>query len=164
MSDDRDLGRAIVEFLCQWLANGRMPSSVSSYARELGLLRKYLAGRPVAGITPSDVNRFLISPPVRTRRDGKEKAVATLNRTKAVNRTFFAWCESTNRSAGNPAFLVKSSPCTPPIRYMTRPEVQRFLKEIRRSTHQLARRDHAPFLHDPLHRAPVVGSRAGAMG
>ena len=45
MSDDQDLGRAIDEFLFQLLANGRMPSSVSSYARELDLLRRSLAGR-----------------------------------------------------------------------------------------------------------------------
>ncbi len=145
MSDDRGLGRAIDEFLFQLLANGRMPSSVSSYARELDLLRRYLAGRPVGGITPSDVSRFLVSPPVRARRDGREKAVATLNRTKAVIRTFFAWCESTKRTDGNPAFLVKGSPCTPPIRYMTRSEVRRFLNEMRRSTHKLARRDFALF-------------------
>lgn len=52
MSDDRDLGRAIEEFLFQMSANGRQPSSVSSYARELGLLRRYLTGQPLAGITP----------------------------------------------------------------------------------------------------------------
>ena len=118
---------------------------MSSYARELDLLRRYLAGRPVGGITPSDVSRFLVSPPVRARRDGREKAVATRNRTKAVIRTFFAWCESTKRTDGNPAFLVKGSPCTPPIRYMTRPEVRRFLNDMRRSTHRLARRDYAFF-------------------
>jgi integrase/recombinase XerC len=145
MPDDRDLGRAIDEFLFQLLANGRMPSSVTSYARELDLLRRYLAGRPVKGITTSDVSRFLVSPPVRARRDGREKAVATLNRTKAVIRTFFGWCESTKRTDGNPAFLVKGCPCTPPIRYMTRPEVRRFLNEMRRSKHQLARRDYALF-------------------
>ena len=99
----------------------------------------------MGGITTSDVSRFLVSPPVRARRDGREKSVATLNRTKAVTRTFFAWCESTNRTAGNPAFLVKASPCTPRIRYMTRPEIRRFLNEMRRSKHQLARRDYALF-------------------
>jgi site-specific recombinase XerD len=139
MSGDRDLGCAIDEFLFQLLANGRMRSSVGSYARELDLLRRYLAGQPVGGITTSDVSRFLVSPPVRARRDGRENAVATLNRTNAVIRTFFAWCESTKRTAGNPAFLVKGSPCTPPIRYMSRPEIRRFLNGIRRSTHKLAR-------------------------
>ena len=78
MSDDRGLGRAIDEFLFQLLANGRRPSSVSSYARELDLLRRHLAGRPVGGITPSDVSRFLASPPVGARRDAREKAVAAL--------------------------------------------------------------------------------------
>lgn len=145
MSDDRDLGQAIEEFLFQMSANGRRPSSVSSYARELDLLQRCLTGRPLAGITPSDVSRFLASSPARRRRDGREKAPATLNRTRAVIRTFFAWCEGTNRVDRSPAFLVKSSPCTPPIRYLTRREVRHFLAGIRRSTHRLARRDYALF-------------------
>jgi CBS domain-containing protein len=69
MSDDRGLGRAIEEFLFQLLANGRMPSSVSSYARQLDVLRRHLAGRLVGWITTSDVSRFLASSPVRARRD-----------------------------------------------------------------------------------------------
>lgn len=145
MSDDRDLGRAIEEFLFQMAANGRRPSSVRSYARELDLLRRSLTGRPLAEITTSDVSRFLASSPTRLRRDGREEAVTTLNRTRAVVRTFFAWCEGTKRVDRSPAFLVKSSPCTPPIRYMTRREVRHFRAGIRRSPHRLARRDYALF-------------------
>lgn len=145
MSDERDLGAAIEEFLFQMSANGRRPSSVSSYARELDLLRRYLAGRSLAQITASDVSRFLVSPPARLRWDGREKAPATLNRTRAVIRTFFTWCKHTGRIGRNPAFFVKTSPCTPPVRYMTRREVRQFLAGIRRSTHRLARRDYALF-------------------
>lgn len=127
MSDDRDLGGAIEEFLFQMSANGRRPSSVSSYARELDLLRRYLTGQPLAGITSGDVSRFLALSPARLRRDGREKALTTLNRTRAVIRTFFAWCESTGRVDRNPAFLVKASPCRPLVRYLTRREIRHAL-------------------------------------
>ncbi len=46
---------------------------------------------------------------------------------------------------GNPVFLVRASPCTPRIRYRTRLEIRRFLSEMRRSTHKLARQDYALF-------------------
>jgi len=145
MSDDHDLDGAMREFLSQMWANGRRPSSVSSYARELDLLRRYLAGRSLTDVTTTDVGRFLASPATRVRRDGREKAAATRNRTRAVIRTFFAWCGTTKRVDGNPAFFVKTSPCMSPVRYMTRNEIRCFLDGIRRSTHRLARRDYVLF-------------------
>lgn len=101
----------------------------------------------VSAVRPSAafVSRFLASAPARLRRDGREKAPTTLNRTRAVIRAFFAWCERTGRVDRNPAFLVKASPCRPPVRYLTRREIRHFLAGIRRSTHRLARRDHALF-------------------
>ncbi len=51
MAGEDDLGRAIEGFLFQLSANGRRPSSVRSYARELELLRCSLADRSLAGIT-----------------------------------------------------------------------------------------------------------------
>ena len=73
MSDDQGPAEAIEEFLFQMAANGRRPSSVSSYTRELQLLQRWLGARPLASITASDVSRFLALPPVRLRRDGRER-------------------------------------------------------------------------------------------
>jgi integrase/recombinase XerC len=109
MADDPMLDDTIAEFLFQMSANGRRPSSVASYGRELALLGRDLASLPVTGITAHDVSRFLASPPARLRRDGSERAVSTRNRTRAVVRAFFAWCHGTRRIADNPAFFVSGS-------------------------------------------------------
>lgn len=92
------------------------------------------------------MGRFLASSPARLRRNGGEKATATLNRTRSVIRTFFTWCEGSARISRSPAFFVRSSAgCAPLVGHMTRREVQGFLSGIRRSDHRLAVRDHALF-------------------
>ena len=79
------VAEAIEEFLLQMSANGRKPSSVSSYARELALLRGLPRGHRLATITTGDVSRFLASPRGQFRKDGEEKALTTLNPTSTVS-------------------------------------------------------------------------------
>ncbi|MBM4443259.1 MAG: tyrosine-type recombinase/integrase [Candidatus Rokubacteria bacterium] len=134
------------EFLFQMSATGRAESSVAAYGRELNRLALFLADRPVACVTSSDVSQFLASPAVRLKRDGSAKGTATTNRTRAVLKAFFAWCERTARIARNPAFLIRTFPVSEgPICYMSRRDISRFLVAIKRSRHRLARRDYALF-------------------
>ena len=146
MADAQTLGVAVQDFLFQVGTNGRRRSSICSYARELDALTRHLGDPPLATITSDDVSRFLASPAARLRRNGTEKAGTTLNRTRSVIRTFFAWCEDGARISGSPAFFVRSSiERVPRAGHMTRRELQRFLFGIRHSNHRLAPRDHALF-------------------
>lgn len=146
MGDANEVGVVIEEFLSEISANGRKASSVASYPRELDTLRRCLHDPPLARISAADVGGFLSSPAVRVKRDGREKAPTTMNRTRAVIRAFFSWCERTRRIERSPAFLVQCAPlCAPVVRYMSRRELQIFLARIKRSGHRLARLDHALF-------------------
>lgn len=143
MSVYRELGDAIDEFLLLMSANGRRPPSIRAYAGELDRLYRCLPLRQLTEVTPADVSRFLASPQTRQRLDRREKAPTTVNRTKAVIRAFFTWCENTGKVQRNPASLVRVCSYTPPVVYMTRREVRHFLACIERADHQLAVRDHA---------------------
>jgi integrase/recombinase XerC len=146
MGETTEVSMIIGEFLEEMSATGRRPSSVASYARELETLRQCLHDPPLATISAADVGRFLSSAAVRTKRDGGEKAPTTLNRTRAVIRAFFSWCERTDRIHRSPAFFVRQQhACAPMVRYMSRRELDTFLSRIYRSKHRLARRDHALF-------------------
>ena len=146
MADARTLGLAVQDFLFQVEANGRRRSSICSYARELDALTRHLGDPPLATITPDDVSRFLASPAACLRRNGTGKAGTTLNRTRSVIRTFFAWCVDSARIPSSPAFFVRPLiGSVPRVGHMTRRQLERFLFGIRHSNHRLAPRDHALF-------------------
>lgn len=140
------LSEAIEPFLRQMAADGRTALSIRSYRRELLLLTRALTDVSLNRVTPDLLNSYLTSPAVQLTVDGTAKQASTINRAKSVIRAFFRWCQQIGLIERNPAahlrFAVTAPPVTP---HMTRAELNRFLRTIRRSRHPLAERDHALF-------------------
>ena len=140
------LSRAIEAFLRQMAADGRTPTSIQSYRRQLVLLAQALGDVPLSRLTADRLNGYLISPAVQLKTEGMSKQASTINRAKSVIRAFFRWCDQTGLMKRNPAAHVRLAVASPPVaRHMTRAEVSRFLRTIRDARHPLAARDHALF-------------------
>jgi integrase/recombinase XerC len=146
MTRGSSLSQAIEPFLRQMAADGRTALSIRSYRRELLLLTQALADVPLSRLTPDRLNGYLTSPRVQLKVDGTPKRASTVNRAKSVIRAFFRWCQQTGVTERNPAahvrLAVTATPVTP---HMTRVELARFLRMIRRFRHPLAFRDYALF-------------------
>lgn len=65
--------RAVEPFLRQMAADGRTPSSISSYRRQLQLLMEGLGDGPLARVTPHQLSDSLTSPSVVAKANGTPK-------------------------------------------------------------------------------------------
>jgi len=140
------VSQAVEPFLRQMAADGRMPSSISSYRRQLEFLIEGLGDGPLARVTPHQLNDYLTSPSVVSKANGAPKQASTLNRMKSVVRTFFRWCQQTALVPQNPAVHIRLAVAPSAVTaHMTHQEVRRFLDTIRQSRSPLALRDHALF-------------------
>lgn len=140
------LSRAVESFLRQMAADGRTSASIQSYRRQLVLLTQALGDVPLTRLTSDGLNGYLTSAAVQLKTDGTPKQATTVNRTKSVIRALFRWCEQMGLVKRNPAAHVRLAVASAPVtRHMTRAEVSRFLRTIRRARHPLSLRDHALF-------------------
>jgi hypothetical protein len=72
------LSHAIAAFLRQMTADGRAPSSIESYRRELIAMRRRLGDMPLGRLRVDRVTAYLISPGVQLRADGSPKQATRL--------------------------------------------------------------------------------------
>ena len=138
--------QAVEAFGRRLAAEGRSPSTISAYLRDLRRLSAVLLERH-PGLTPGHVtsallDKALTSPAVVISATGTARAPASLHRFKAAVRSFFAWAEETGQVTENPARSVtlrRLPPTTPS--FLTEAEKRRLLKELRGRSSKLARRD-----------------------
>jgi len=129
-------------FLLQLDADGRSPHTRAQYERHVRLLARFYAG-PVEQITHEDLARFLVSPEVRLRPDGKPKKATAVNALRTSIRCFFAYLAGAGILPRDPARLVRRARCAPPPPRSLSPEDQeRLLDVLRRED---GGRDHALF-------------------
>ncbi len=138
--------QAVEAFGRRLAAEGRSPSTISAYLRDLRRLSAVLLERH-PGLAPGHVTSALLdealtSPAVVISATGTARAPASLHRFKAAVRSFFAWAEETGQITENPARSVtlrRLPPTTPS--FLTEAEKRRLLKELRGRSSKLARRD-----------------------
>lgn len=146
MTKPLPLSRTLEPFLRQMAADGRTPSSISSYRRQLQLLIRGLGDGLLAQVTPHQLNDYLTSPSVVSKTHGVPKQTSTLDRTESVLRMFFRWCQQTALAPQSPAVHIRLAVAPSSVMaHMTRQEVRQFLDTIHRSRRYLASRDHALF-------------------
>ena len=138
--------QAVEAFGRRLAAEGRSPSTISAYLRDLRRLSAVLL-QSHPDLTPGHVTSVLLdealtSPAVVISATGIARAPASLHRFKAAVRSFFAWAKETGQVTENPAQSVtlrRLPPTTPS--FLTEAEKRRLLKELRGRSSKLARRD-----------------------
>lgn len=105
------LNRAIRDFETQLLANGRSPHTVSSYLRDLGEFRAWLAGEQhsddVRLVDAATLCRFATARCVTHAEDGRAKRASSVDKVKMSLRAFFRYLLDAGLIALNPARVLK---------------------------------------------------------
>ncbi len=123
-------------------ANGRSPRTIDGYRRDLELLIAFTGNVDLADFTSDRVHAFLISGPVRLRKDGKPRAPVTVNRTKAAVKSFGRYLIQSGLVEHDPtgAIEIRRANRNSPQAF-TEPERKRLLRELASRTGTAAVRD-----------------------
>ena len=122
---------AINRFFIFLEANGRSPRTIDGYRRDLDMLIAGTGNVDLADFTSDRVHAFLISEPVRLRKDGKHRAPVTVNRTKAAIKSFGRYLIQAGLVEHDPTGPIeirranRNSPSA-----LTEPERKRLLREL----------------------------------
>ena len=118
-------------FLIFLEANGRSPRTIDGYRRDLDMLLAFTGNVDLVDFTSDRVHAFLISEPVRLRKDGKTRAPVTVNRTKAAAKSFGRYLVQAGLVDRDPTGTIeirranRNSP-----QALTEPERKRLLREL----------------------------------
>ncbi|MBI4564763.1 MAG: tyrosine-type recombinase/integrase, partial [Planctomycetes bacterium] len=139
--------------------------TVSSYLRDLGMLRTWLdrEGEPsdVETITPDQLFRFVTSPAGRLRPDGKPRQRSSVDKIKMSLRSFFSFLEAAGHIRQSPARLLKyRSGRHEPSETLSAREAEQLLHTVAKAKCDHAVRDHMMldlFLETGLRLEALVG-------
>ena len=137
------LSECMAAFRLQLEADGKSPHTVSSYLRDVGMLARFLGtDPPVPGITPDDVNRFLLCDAVQRLPDGRPKKRGSVAKIKLSLRAFFRWAHGRGMTEGDLSRHIRTGRMARPLPvFLTETEVQSLRHAILESTDPLAGRD-----------------------
>ena len=103
--------QAVESFRTQLQANQRSRHTVSSYLRDIAMLRGWLEREKqpleVEGITPSILLQFSVSPACTHQEDGRPRLPSSVDKVKMSVRAFFAFLFEAALIARNPALVLK---------------------------------------------------------
>ncbi len=144
------LTEALETFVVQLRADGRAGSTIDQYRRHVGLLARWLAETggltDVERVTHQDLARFLSSPVVQCRHDGKPRKATSANGLRTSVRCFFAFVHDAGFTDRNAAKLVRRAQCgSPPPRALPPTDCRRLLTSLAKRKDPKGRRDHALF-------------------
>ena len=155
------LSEAIKAFAVHQQAGGKSPRTIDGYRRDLELLVVFSGDAAVDALTPDLLARFAISDPVCLGKDGRPKAVLTVNHLKAALKSFGRWLAATDLLPTDPARAIairradRKSPNA-----LTEAERKRLLKEVAARKGPAAARDLVMlevFLNTGIRLAELVG-------
>jgi integrase/recombinase XerC len=101
------VSQAVAAFAVHLQANGKSPRTIDGYRRDLALLISFTDDAGVESLTPDLLARFVVSDPVRLSRDGRLKAVLTVNHLKAALKSFGRWLAATSVLPNDPARTIE---------------------------------------------------------
>jgi integrase/recombinase XerC len=146
------LSTAVARFVEQLRADGRSPSTVDVYGRELGRFAEWHGRcRPVERIRPPVLAKYLTSSACeggRGPRGNGRRSTRTLNRARSALRQFFRYLEEAGTIRRSPARVIRSARIDPPIPVaLSDEEVRRFrhVLDVEAEESDIGRRDRVLF-------------------
>lgn len=136
---------ALGRFVRQLEANGRSPHTTAQITRHVMMFDAWW-GNDVEAVAHEDVARFLISPVVRQRADGKPRKTTSTNAIRASLRAFFGYTHAAGFTALNAGRLVRRSNVPAPRpKALSDGDVERLTNELAKATSDEERRDQVLF-------------------
>lgn len=144
------IAAALAAYETQLAADGRAPGTREQARRYVTMLAAWLEAHVgptrLAAITPEHVARFLASPAVERRADGRPRRVSSANTLRSVVKGFFAFAAEAGYVPRSPARLVRlARGGSGPPRGLPDADRDRLLARLARRDDALGRRDFVLF-------------------